>query len=283
MRTKSSPALVKAAGVADGLAPGEFMAIVSVFGNPDGIGDIVVPGAYVDDIKEWTDSGDPMPVIWSHDWSDPESHIGALKGWREMWPGDPELPEKLKANGGLWVHGQNDVGDNARADRVSKLLAGRRVKQFSFAYDEIDSGWGKHNGVEGWLLRKLHVFEVGPTLVGMNQMTDLLAAKRLVVDVSNLWRERSKAGGRQPADVADTLAEIKAALAEFDTLVPDEAGAVQDSTTGRPGDAGSQDTDGRKADGVDEQAGDSTPVADALSNLATAETLLALASLDTIG
>jgi HK97 family phage prohead protease len=234
MRTKTAPALVKAAGPADGLADGEFIALVSVFGNKDAYGDIVVPGAYAEDIAEWKLSGDPLPVIWSHDWSDPESHIGAAKDWRELLPGDAELPEKLKPFGGLLVHGQNDVADNARAARVSKLLAGRRVKQFSFAYDELESGFGTYNGIEGWLLKRLHVFEVGPTLVGANQSTDLLGAKTMIIDLATVAAARQKAGARQPDSVAATLAEIKEALALLDE--PDSA--TDSDTASRPGGTG---------------------------------------------
>jgi HK97 family phage prohead protease len=248
MRTKTAPALVKAAGTADGLAEGEFIALVSVFGNKDSYGDIVVPGAYAEDIAEWKLSGDPLPVIWSHDWSDPESHIGAAKDWRELLPGDAELPEKLKPYGGLLVHGQNDVADNARAARVSKLLAGRRVKQFSFAYDELESGFGTYNGLEGWLLKKLHVFEVGPTLVGANQATDLLGAKTLIIDLARVAVERRKHGARQPDSVAATLAEIKAALA---LLEQDETADSDNSSR--------QDGTGQGGDGVADATEDPTP------------------------
>ncbi len=239
MHVKTAPAFVKAAGPADGLADGEFVALVSVFGNKDSYGDIVVPGAYAEDIAAWKTSGDPLPVIWSHDWSDPESHIGAAKDWRELLPGDAELPEKLKPFGGLLVHGQNDVEDNARAARVSKLLAGRRVKQFSFAYDELESGFGTYNGIEGWLLKRLHVFEVGPTLVGANQATDLLGAKTLIIDLAARTAARQKAGGaRQSDSVAATLAEIKEALA----LLDEPGSAEHSDTASRPGGTG-QDED----------------------------------------
>jgi len=250
MRVKTAPALVKAAGPADGLAEGEFQAIVSVFGNRDSYGDIVIPGAYVADIAEWKASGDPLPVIWSHDWSDPESHIGATKDWRELPPGDTMLPEKIKANGGLWVHGKNDVEDNPRAARVSKLLAGRRIKQFSFAYDEKESGPGTYNGIEGWLLKQLHVFEVGPTLVGANMETDLLAAKSTIIDLASVATARRAKGARQSDSVLATLAEIKQALAELDI----EPATDENSST-----ASRQDGTGQGGDGSADATEDPTP------------------------
>lgn len=163
MLTKDAPARVKAAGESDGLGAGEFTALVSVFGNEDSVGDVVMPGAFADDLARWKDSGDPIPVIWSHDWGDPWSHIG-------------HVTEARESAGGLLVTGQLDM-DNPKAQQVFRLLKGRRVTQFSFAYDIEDGGWGERDGREVYELRKLRIHEVGPTLVGANQETELIAAK----------------------------------------------------------------------------------------------------------
>lgn len=163
MRTKEFQTKVKAAGEADGLAEGQFRAVVSVFDNVDSMGDVVAPGAFTDSLKEWGDSNDPLPVIWAHDWADPFSHIG--------WVLDAkETPT------GLEVLAELDL-ENSKAQQVYRLLKGRRVKQFSFAYDVRDSGWVEKDGQEVLELRKLHIFEVGPCLVGANQSTELLAVK----------------------------------------------------------------------------------------------------------
>jgi hypothetical protein len=161
--TKDAPARVKAAGESDGLGAGEFTALVSVFGNEDSVGDVVMPGAFAEDLDRWKRSGDPIPVIWSHDWGDPFSHIGHVTDARET-------------PGGLVVTGQLDLA-NPKAEQVFRLLKGRRVTQFSFAYDIEDGGWGQRDGREVYELRKLRIHEVGPTLVGANQETELLAAK----------------------------------------------------------------------------------------------------------
>lgn len=163
MLTKDFAAKVKAAGPGDGLEEGQFKAIVSVFGNVDVVGDVVIPGAFENDLKRWESSGNAIPVIWSHDWADPFSHIGeALKA------------EEVEA--GLQVIGQLDL-DNPKAQQVYRLLKGRRVTQFSFAYDVLDAGWGEKDGQEVYELRELKVHEVGPCLVGANQETELLAVK----------------------------------------------------------------------------------------------------------
>lgn len=176
MRTKAFPAHVKSAGEQDGLAAGQFEAIVSVFGNVDHGGDVVMPGAFSRSLAEWKAAGDPIPVIWSHQIGDPDSHIGFVVDAAELLAGDARLPEKLRDLGGLWVRGQLDL-DEPRAAKVHRLLKGRRVKQFSFSYDIRDGALGERDGEPVYELRDLDVFEVGPTLLGMNAATDLVGAK----------------------------------------------------------------------------------------------------------
>ncbi|MFI2577705.1 HK97 family phage prohead protease [Streptomyces rochei] len=176
MRTKAFPAHVKAAGEQDGLQPGQFEAIVSVFGNVDHGGDVVMPGAFSRSLTEWKAAGDPIPVIWSHQIGDPDSHIGVVLDAAELLAGDDRLPEKLRSNGGLWVRGQLDL-DEPRAAKVHRLLKGRRVTQFSFSYDIRDGALGERDGEPVYELRDLDLFEVGPTLLGMNASTDLVGAK----------------------------------------------------------------------------------------------------------
>lgn len=165
MQTKDFQAVVKAAGEADGLVEGQFEALVSVFGNEDSVGDVVMPGAFKADLDRWDAKGDPLPVIWSHDWADPFAHLGRVIKAEER-------------DGGLWVQAQiDDLDTNPKAAQVYRLLKGRRVTQFSFAYDVEDAGWGKRGDREVYELRQLKVHEVGPCLLGANQETELLAVK----------------------------------------------------------------------------------------------------------
>jgi len=164
MKTKNLSAQVKATG--DGA--GEFEAIVAVFGNVDSGGDVIVKGAFTDTLAEWQASGDPIPVVWSHDSNDPFSHIGSVV-------------EASETDTGLLVKGQLDL-DNPKAAQVHKLLKGRRVTQFSFAYSVLDGGPTEVDGESAFELRRLKLYEVGPTLVGMNQATELLSAKSDDVD-----------------------------------------------------------------------------------------------------
>lgn len=169
-KTKTVDAHFKAS--ADG---GEFTAIVSVFGNVDSVRDVVVLGAFEDSLKSWADSGDPIPCYWSHDWRDPESNIGTIVEAKELAPSDPLLPDALKDFGGLWVRAVLD--NEGRAAKVRKLLKGRRVRKFSFAYDILEAAWAERDGASVYELRKLALIEAGPCLVGANDATDLLTAK----------------------------------------------------------------------------------------------------------
>ncbi|MDX2694958.1 HK97 family phage prohead protease [Streptomyces ipomoeae] len=163
-------AKVKAAGVADGLAEGQFIALVSVFNNEDTYGDVVRPGAFTQTLADWAAKGDDIPVIWAHQWSDPFSHIGHVV----------KATETLQ---GLEVTGQiDDLDENDTAAQVYRLLKGRRVTQFSFAYDVPNGGgaWVKdddHRWGGYYELRQVDLHEVGPCLLGVNRETELLAAK----------------------------------------------------------------------------------------------------------
>lgn len=162
MPTKAAPVRVKA-GEQDGLGEGQFEAVVSVFGNVDSYGDVVMPGAFADTLAEWEKSGNPIPVLWSHLSHDPDYHIG-------------HVVEAKETAEGLWVRAQLDL-DAPKANQVYRLLKGRRVTQFSFAYDILDAAYAERDGEKVYELRKLKVYEVGPTLIGANQETRLIGVK----------------------------------------------------------------------------------------------------------
>jgi HK97 family phage prohead protease len=169
---------------------GEFEALVSVFGNVDHGGDRVMPGAFSKSLAKWQESGDPIPVIWNHQWDNPLAHIGKA---------DPMAA--VETDEGLVVKGELDL-DNEFAAQVYRLLAERRVKELSFGYNVVDAEKAKDGALE---LRELDLIEVGPTLKGMNPATQLLAVKSY---------------GR---------AELKAGRKLFEPLTGDDATAVKRS------------------------------------------------------
>jgi uncharacterized protein len=166
MRTKTFPARIKL-GTKDGTADdntgttGQFEAIVSVFGNKDAYGEIVMPGAFTRTLKEWEAKGDPIPVYWSHHLDDPDFNIGHVLDAKEI-------------EEGLWVKAQLDL-ENPKAVATHNLMRTRRVTDFSFSYN-VPPG-GASEGDDGIELNDLDLYEVGPTPIGANPATDLLGVK----------------------------------------------------------------------------------------------------------
>jgi hypothetical protein len=187
---------------------GEFQALVSVFGNVDRGGDRVVKGAFGKTLAEWGEKGSPIPIIWNHMWDNPEAHIG------EADPGDVE-----ESDDGLLVkRGRIDL-DRPFAEQVFHLLERRRVKEFSFGYSVRDAEKADDGAYD---LLDLDLFELGPTLKGMNPETELLAVKALadateppVVKISG-WLPTVKAGARHSKTTLDLVrSHIDALEAHF--------------------------------------------------------------------
>lgn len=211
MDTKEFTVFVKAVSGDEGTAleAGQFEAIVSVFGNVDSVGDVVVKGAFADDLKRWKDSGDPIPIVWSHRWEDPFAHVGYVLDAKET-------------DEGLWIKGQLDFEGNPTAAQVHRLLKGRRVTQFSFAYDVLEGESVTKDGSHQFELRKLKTYEVGPCLVGANQETSLLAAKAAALG-------RAQKAGRVLS--AKNLEGLKTARAAIDDVIRTQEAEDEDEKT----------------------------------------------------
>lgn len=163
MQIKSCPVQIKAAGTHEGTDEGVFEAIVATW-DLDSVGDRIVKGAFADTLAAWAKSGDPIPVYWSHRMDDPDYNIG-------------HILEAAETDEGLRVKAQLDM-DSPKAAQVYRLLKGRRVTQFSFAYDVEDGAYVEEKGADPYYeLRKLKLHEVGPTPIGANQATELLGVK----------------------------------------------------------------------------------------------------------
>jgi HK97 family phage prohead protease len=163
--TKSCPVQIKATAEDTATAEGSFEAIVATY-DVDSYGEKIVPGAFADSLAEWEAKNAPIPVLWSHRSEDPDYHIG--------W-----VDEAKETDAGLYVKARIDL-EGPKGEQVYRLLAGKRVTQFSFAYDVLDAADTKADGGESvYELRKLKLYEVGPTLIGVNQQTELLGVKAM--------------------------------------------------------------------------------------------------------
>lgn len=231
---KTAPAQVKTVADVPDLAEGEFEAIVSVFNTVDSVGDIVMPGAFKDTLAGFADSSAPVPVVWSHDWKDPFSHIGYSVSAEEV-------------ETGLKIRGKLDIENNPKAMQVYRLLKGGRVRDFSFAYEIEDGGFreakdGEDDLATPYELRKLNLYEVGPCLVGAHRDTELLdikaSAGREIITRKNAADDGAAS---EPADLERIVAEAAQKFA-LDLLAAvngqrskdDQAMPVQPATTEEP-------------------------------------------------
>jgi len=167
MKLKDTPVRVKA-GPDDGLAEGQFTAYASVFGNVDSYGDVVVPGAFADDLKAWEESGNPIPLLFGHVMSDPRYNLG-------------HVVSAVEDEKGLLVTAQLDL-ENDLSRQTYRMLKGRRINQMSFAYDVLEGGDAQREKADGvkesyYELRKLKLYEVSVVTIGANQETEVLAVK----------------------------------------------------------------------------------------------------------
>jgi hypothetical protein len=208
MRTKSCPVRIKAAGTHEGTDEGVFEAIVAAY-NLDSVGDRITPGAFAETLAEWKGRGDPIPVLWSHMSHDPDYHIG-------------EVLEAEERPEGLWVKG-------------------RRVTQFSFAYDVEEGSWVEQKDGPGFYeLRKLKLYEVGPTLIGANQATELLdvksAAADMLPDLTKVQEtlENLKAGRTLSSENEQRVRDIARLASELLDSLPSSNATSQDAEKATP-------------------------------------------------
>jgi uncharacterized protein len=208
---------------------GRVEAIVSVFGNVDLGGDRVVKGAFGKSIERWKSSGFPVPVVFSHDWGDLWSHIGAVDSLEETEQG-------LKATYTL------DVDDNPAAAQVYRLMKRGTLKEHSFAYSVGREKTAKDGANE---LLELDIIEVGPTLKGMNPDTEVLAVKSALEETAAIHakagRVVSKANEAKLRTAMESIAQV---LSSLDSEETEKAG--EDEATDKS--AGADEVDGKSSD-----------------------------------
>lgn len=178
VKIKSATVQVKA-DEDDGATSGTFEAYASVFGNRDSYGDIVQKGAFESTLKEWSDSGNVLPVLYGHDFADPFSNIGSVI-------------DAVEDDHGLKITGKLDL-DNPKAAQVYKLLQEKRLSQMSFAFDVQKGAWNEDEDGEYYSIDQVKLYEVSVVPIGANQETEILAVKSAQCDTCGT---RSKNGTR---------------------------------------------------------------------------------------
>ncbi|UCZ89059.1 HK97 family phage prohead protease [Gordonia sp. WA4-43] len=233
------------AGPDAGLAEGEFFAYASVFGNVDSYGEVVQKGAFADSLADWAKGDNPIPLLWGHNFADPDYNLGYVK-------------EAVEDDRGLKVHAVLDM-ESPKSAQVYRLLKSGRVAQMSFAFDveretyveaeAVDNGDGTKTVTPGyWSLEQLKIHEVSVVPLGANQETEVLAVKSAADSL------RAKAGkvlsAKNEGVIRDSIERLETTLDELKSILPaddpDDEGSDgdgeedQDQTSGKgtaPGDA----------------------------------------------
>jgi len=146
---------------------GEVEFYAAKFGNVDLVGDRMVKGSFAKSLDEWRESGNPIPIVFSHSWADPFAIIGSA---------DPK--NVTEDDQGLLVKGMLDIAENPTAKQVHRMMAKRALNEASFAYDVVHET-GLKKGMDGANdITEVKLLEVGPTLKGANPETaGVLSAK----------------------------------------------------------------------------------------------------------
>jgi HK97 family phage prohead protease len=203
---KTLPIEVKA-GPDDGLAEGEFIVYPSTFTKtPDAYGDIVAPGAFLDTIKEWADSGLQMPILFGHRMDDPDFFVGGAiemsedeHGWRVKGAFDMESP---------------------KGPQVYRLVKSKRLNQLSFAYDTRDEGQIElEDGTKANELRDLKVYEASFVPVGANQDTSVVAVKALALAIEADVKSGRAISAKNETSLREAAEKISAAAGDIKNVL----------------------------------------------------------------
>lgn len=222
MNTKRFDASVKAAGPDDGLEEGQFTAYASTFdGDPDSYGDVVAKGAFAQTLADWAESGNVMPTLYGHDFTDPFKNIGGVIDAKED-------------DHGLLIKSQLDL-DNPTAAQVYRLMKGRRLSQMSFAFDVLDEGQVEVAGQKANELRELKLYEVSVVPIGANQNTEVLAVKAAATSLLDGVKEGRTISTRTSSQIQESLQGIgssiealTSAAARLKELLPADPGAEEE-------------------------------------------------------
>ena len=126
---------------------GELEGYVSVFGNLDQGGDVVMPGAFRKTLADWSRSKQPLPLITDHDLTT-DGVIGSVR-------------EAKEDTVGLWVRAGFSSDPKAQSVRT-KMIEGH-LRGMSFTYETVKHYMGEVAGKSARFLQELRLFEATVT------------------------------------------------------------------------------------------------------------------------
>lgn len=203
---------------------GGFTGYAATFDRePDSYGDVIARGAFADTLKAWQESGRPVPLLYDHNFGDPDYNIGTA-----------ELVEDEK---GLLARAVFD--GSPKAQRVRELVKEGRLGKMSFAFDIRDEAPVElEDGTKANELRKLDLYEVSVVLVPANSHAEIVEAKHRAKYGATI----SKATGRELYEVLDAIDGIRddadEAARRIRDLLQDVEEPPRDPDVGDPADEG---------------------------------------------
>lgn len=268
MKVKTLPIGGVKAGPEDGLAEGEFIVYPSTFTRKaDAYGDVIAPGAFLDDIAARKESGNILPGLYGHRMDDPDFFVA-------------EAIEESEDEHGWRIKGKFDL-ESPKGEQVYRLVKGRRLNQLSFAYDVLESGKAEDEAGEAVNeLRKVKAYEFSFVPVGANQDTSVVAVKALADDMASgikAGRVLSSKNESALREARDSIDSVLASLDDQDGKSSPAAGDNQEKasgTTEAKSEASDEEPEGAKSSAEDEEP-KSSPSVDLL---ATQLSLLALSA-----
>lgn len=147
---------------------GRIEAIVSVFDVVDSYGTRIKPGAFTRSLER------RLPVgCWGHDWTQP---VAKTTEARELKPGDPKLPENIRAFGGLYIAAEFNLETQRGRDAYSDVKNGL-MSEFSIGFS-VDSGvWTRDADAEIYDITGVNLMEWSPVVAGSNPATELISVR----------------------------------------------------------------------------------------------------------
>lgn len=197
--------------------PGTFEAIVSATGNKDYAGDIMEPGCFEKTLAEWVLKSRPIPVVWSHQFTDPFSILG-------------KYIEQEEIDAGLRMKGELNLSWE-KARHVHELMKEELIVEFSISGKVRDYEWIEDDDEDSWWpgmrVKDIDLWEAGPCFRGMNPETELISVKA-----------NGALGGRIPilrkegrAISQKNLDKLKSAREQLDEIIASVDN--QDESTGK--------------------------------------------------
>lgn len=216
--------------------------------EPDSYGDVIAKGAFARTLSEWSQKGQPIPLLYGHNTDDPELNIG-------------KVTEAYEDERGLHVRAEFDA-DNPKAQYVRKLAKEGRLYQFSFAYSVRDAAETQlDDGAKAYELRDLDLYEVSLVQIPANQ--------HAVVTGIKSGRRNSKADADELRQIRALAAQITQAinglLADEDEQDEPEDGPEPEANAEEPETANAEEPTATEDDGTD-QLGQAKAYAQAILN-----------------